>query len=124
MRRACFPSSSASSASARFWLQPTPSSRCLIHGRWLKSHPETRRSGSKTTTSVIKTPVYEEELRQTENNQGEIAPGTLQFQIPDDQPASRLGRTNGICWQTVFHGDIARWPDMKQELAFTVYPDS
>ncbi|WP_372809155.1 DUF3592 domain-containing protein, partial [Pontiella sp.] len=82
---------------------------------------ETRRSGGKTQSSVVRTPIHEQELLVTQK-QHEIAHGTLGFQVPKDQPASRLGNHDGIEWQIVFHGDIARWPDMKAELPFIVYP--
>jgi hypothetical protein len=55
--------------------------------------------------------------------QSEIAQGTLQHIIPENRPASRPGQENGIEWQIVFHGDIARWPDLKAELPFIVYPN-
>ena len=69
----------------------------------------------------IKTPLFTEELLQAENPH-EIIQGTLQFQIPEKQPASIPGQENGIQWQLVFHGTIDGWPDLKQELPFTVYP--
>ena len=88
----------------------------------LKVTSETQRSGGETKTRTVKTPLYEQELLQTES-QLEIAQGTLQFTIPEDRPASRRGNTNGIQWKVAFNGDIGRWPDMKQEMGFTVYPE-
>lgn len=93
----------------------------LIKLRCLKVTTETHRSGGETRTSTVKTPLFETELLQTQN-QFEIAQGTFQFTIPTDQPASRPGNSNGIQWQIDFLGDIARWPDLKCELPFTVYP--
>lgn len=87
----------------------------------LKVTTETRRSGSETRTSVIKTPIHDEELLQSSQQHG-IAQQAVTFTIPADRPASRPGNCNGIQWQLVFHGDIARWPDMKEELPFLVYP--
>lgn len=87
----------------------------------LKITTETHRSGGKTSTSIVKTPLHETDLLQTDN-QLEIAQGTLQCTIPVDRPPSRPGKKNGIEWQILFHGDITRWPDMKSELPFTVYP--
>lgn len=88
----------------------------------LKVTTETTGSGKNRSSRVVRTPLHETELLQTQG-QSEIAQGTLQFEIPEDQPASRSGNTSGIQWQLVFHGDIARWPDMKTELPFIVYPD-
>lgn len=87
----------------------------------LRITTETSRSGGKSTTSVVKTPIYTEELLQTDGR-NEIAQGTLQFTIKEDQAYSIAGNHSGIRWQLVFHGDIPRWPDLKQELPFTVYP--
>jgi len=84
---------------------------------------ETRRSGSKTTTSVIKTPIHTLELLAS-TSANEIAQGTLQFIIQNEQPPSRPGNTNGIQWQLLFHGDIPRWPDVKEEFHLIVYPET
>lgn len=88
----------------------------------LRITTETHRSGGKTRTTMIKTPVFDEELLATDS-QNEIAQGTLQFQIPEEMSSSIPGNDGGILWQLVFHGDIHRWPDLKQELPFIVYPD-
>jgi hypothetical protein len=87
----------------------------------LTVNTETRHSGGKTQTTVVRTPIHEQELLITQK-QHEIAHGTLEFQLPEDQPASRPGNHSGIEWQIVFHGDIVRWPDMKAEFPFIVYP--
>ena len=87
----------------------------------LKVTTVTRRSGGNSRTSVEKTPIYEEELLHTDRPH-ELAQGALQFTIPADRPASRRGNSNGIQWQLVFRSDIPRWPDLKEELQFTVYP--
>ncbi len=77
--------------------------------------------GKNRSTRTVKTPIFEEELLTTDR-QNEIAQGTLQFRIPEEKPCSLPGNDGGIQWQLVFHGDIPRWPDLKQELPFTVYP--
>ncbi len=87
----------------------------------LKITTETHRSGGKTQTRIVKKPLHEEELRHAESP-SEIAQGTLQFTIPAEQPASCPGNTAGIQWLVVFEGVIARWPDLKCEMPFTVYP--
>ena len=81
---------------------------------------ETHRSGGKSETRIVKTPLYDGELKRTDS-QAEIAMGTLQFTVPEELPPSRPGNHQGIQWHVLFHGDIARWPDMKTELPFTVY---
>ncbi len=89
--------------------------------RCLKIDTETRRSGGETRTSIVKTPLFEHVLLDT-GNQPEIVQGALQFTIPGEQPPSRPGKHDGIQWLLEFHGTIVRWPDMKSELPFTVYP--
>jgi hypothetical protein len=89
----------------------------------LRITTETHRSGGKTRTTTVKTPVLTQELLQTDRSH-EITQGTLQFRIPDDQSPSKPGNHGGIRWQLIFHGDIPRWPDLKAELPFTVYPTS
>lgn len=88
----------------------------------LKITTQTSGSGEDRSTHVAKTSLHESQLLQTQS-QPEITQGTLQFTIPQDLPTSRPGNTDGIRWQVLFHGDIARWPDMKEELPFTVYPN-
>lgn len=88
----------------------------------LKVTTETRRSGGETKSGTVKTPLHEEELLLC-TKQRDIAQNAIQFTIPADQPASRPGNYDGIQWQLLFHGDIPRWPDMKVELPFLVYPD-
>jgi hypothetical protein len=82
---------------------------------------ETRRSGGRSETSTVRTPLHEEQILSTEN-QAEIAQGTLQFTIPAELPSSRPGDYNGIQWKLTFRGDIPHWPDMESELFFIVYP--
>ena len=95
--------------------------KLVITLQCLRITTETRRSGGKSQTTTVKTPILTQELLQT-GSPNEIAQGTLQFQIPEEQSASRPGNHGGIRWQLIFHGDILRWPDLKQELPFTVYP--
>lgn len=88
----------------------------------LRVTTQVRQSGNETKTSVVKTPIYSEELLNAER-QTEFVQGALQFPIPADQPASRPGNDNGIEWRLTYHGDIPRWPDMKEEFTFIVYPE-
>ena len=87
----------------------------------LRVTTETSGHGKNRSTRTIKTPVFNDELLATDR-QNEIAQGTLQFRIPEEKPCSIPGNDSGIQWQLVFHGDILRWPDLKQELPFIVYP--
>ncbi|MDZ8119760.1 DUF3592 domain-containing protein [Pontiella sp. NLcol2] len=87
----------------------------------LKLTVETRRSGGKTTTTLVKTPIHETELMRS-SEQHNIAQQAIRFTLPADQPASRPGNHDGIQWQLVFHGSIPQWPDLKEELPFLVYP--
>lgn len=83
---------------------------------------QTTGSGKGRSTKVVKTPLYTDELIATDND-FEIQRGTASFTIPDNRPVSRPGNSSGIEWLLLFHGDIARWPDLKQELPFIVYPE-
>lgn len=94
-----------------------------IELKCLKVTTVTSGTGKNRSTRVVKTPLYECELFDGSKNH-EIAQGVLEFYIPQDQPASRPGNTNGIEWQVAFLGDIPRWPDIKDEFKFLVYPET
>jgi len=87
----------------------------------LRITTETSGSGKNRSTRIVKTPLFEDELLSTDK-QNEIVQGTLKFRIPEEKPFSLPGNDSGIQWQLLFHGDIPRWPDLKQELPFIVYP--
>jgi len=89
--------------------------------RCQKLTTETHRRGGKTETRTVKTTLHEAMLLES-GSQIEIVQGTLQFQIPEEGASTKPGNDGGIRWHLVFHGDIARWPDLKQELPFIVYP--
>lgn len=95
--------------------------KLAIKVQCIKVTTETSGDGENRSTQVVKRPLYEEEIVCTENA-FEITQGAATFKIPDDQPVSRPGNSDGIQWQLLFHGKIARWPDLKQELRFIVYP--
>ena len=48
--------------------------------------------------------------------------GSATFQIPSDTLPSFEASRNRVEWQLVVHGDIPRWPDVKETLTFPVYP--
>lgn len=82
---------------------------------------ERHRRGGKTEHRVVRSTLFETDLVNAAD-QASIAQGALRFRIPEDQPASRPGTHDGIEWHILFCGEIARWPDLQSELAFTVYP--
>lgn len=89
--------------------------------RCLHVTTETRRSGGETKTSVQYTPIYTDELFRSENR-SQISMNSIGLRIPEDQPASRRGNTNGIQWELIVKGDIPRWPDITEKFKFLVYP--
>ncbi len=95
--------------------------RLAISVQCLRVTTETSGSGKNRSTRVVKTPVYDEEV-QTTTHPREIATGTAQFHIPEEKPFSLPGNHGGIQWQLTFRGDIPRWPDIKEEMEFLVYP--
>jgi hypothetical protein len=53
----------------------------------------------------------------------DIRRGTATFAVPENVMPSFEARNNKIEWFLLVHGDIARWPDIKDELPITVYPN-
>ncbi|MDF7800516.1 DUF3592 domain-containing protein [Pontiellaceae bacterium B1224] len=77
--------------------------------------------GKNRSTRTVKIPIYECEIFQS-TRALEIPQGALQFIVPKDQPFSLPGSNDGIEWQLIVHGDIPKWPDIKEEFKFLVYP--
>ena len=48
--------------------------------------------------------------------------GSLTFQIPHRGLPSFVAGHNEVEWQLVVHGDIPRWPDVKEVMKFPVFP--
>ncbi len=96
--------------------------RLTLSLQCLRVTTETSGHGKNRSTRIVKTPIFEDELLITDR-QNEIVQGILQFRIPEEKPFSLPGNDGGIQWQLLFHGDIPRWPDLKQELPFIVYPE-
>ena len=94
--------------------------KLTISLKCLQISTETSGSGKNKSTRIVKTPLFDEELFVTDQ-QNEIVKDQLSFKIPEDQPSSVPGNNEGIQWQLLFHGDISRWPDLKQEFPFIVY---
>ena len=82
---------------------------------------EKRSSGGKTEYRVVHNPLYISELYSSDDHR-EFAHHALEFEIPSDKPASRTGSVDGIEWMLKFDGDIPKWPDIKEEFKFLVYP--
>ncbi len=55
---------------------------------------------------------------------GRIAAGETMLLLPADTMHSFKASHNEIVWTLKVRGDIARWPDLDDELALTVYPAS
>jgi uncharacterized membrane protein YidH (DUF202 family) len=87
----------------------------------LKVTTETSGHGKNRSTRIVKTPLFEESLFKN-SSPVQIPQGALKFHIPEEQPASRPGNQRGIQWQLHFHGSILKWPDIKDEFKFLVYP--
>ncbi len=52
----------------------------------------------------------------------EIREGKTTFTVPADTVPSFTGGSNRIVWKIRVHGEIHRWPDMKQEIDVTLIP--
>ena len=86
----------------------------------LKGREEARyRRGTKTYTD--KNTFYEEALASLTDN-GQMAYGHATLRIPANTMHSFRASNNKIIWSLTVHGDIARWPDMKDEYEITVAP--
>jgi len=77
------------------------------------------RRGTKTYTD--KNTFYEEVLVSTDDS-SQMAYGQTTLRIPADTMHSFRADHNKIIWSLTVHGDIARWPDMKDEYEITVAP--
>ena len=77
------------------------------------------RRGTKTYTD--KNTFYKETLVSTDSR-SHMAYGQTTLCIPADTMHSFRADHNKIIWSLTVHGDIARWPDMKDEYEITVAP--
>ncbi len=86
----------------------------------LKGREEARyRRGTKTYTD--KNTFYEEVLVSTDDS-SQMAYGQTTLRIPADTMHSFRADHNKIIWSLVVRGDIARWPDVKDEYEITIAP--
>ncbi len=81
----------------------------------------TYRRGTKTRTD--KHTFYEMELWKT-SSPGDVASGRVGLVIPQDTMHSFEAANNKIIWSIDVHGDIARWPDVKESFNIVVTPVS
>lgn len=79
----------------------------------------TYRRGTKTHTDT--NTFYEMELYRTGDTM-DIASGQIGFVLPDDTMHSFEAENNKIVWMLDLHGDIERWPDVKESFAISVLP--
>jgi len=74
-----------------------------------------------TNTYTDKNTFYEMELYQTSST-AEIASGQVGFVLPQETMHSFEAENNKIIWNLDVHGDIRRWPDVKESFKITVTP--
>jgi hypothetical protein len=79
----------------------------------------TYRRGTKTHTDT--STFYEMELYRT-SNPIDVASGQVGFVLPDDTMHSFEAENNKIVWSLDLHGDIERWPDVKESFSIFVLP--
>ncbi len=79
----------------------------------------TYQRGTKTRTDKHK--FYSDQLLSSEDS-FEIREGSIGFIMPENTIHTFIADNNKIVWQLEVHGDIKRWPDIKQKFKITVEP--
>lgn len=74
-----------------------------------------------TNTRTAKHEFFTMELFKTKDTP-DIAAGQIGFAIPEETMHSFEANNNKIIWSINLHGDIARWPDTKQDYSITIRP--
>jgi hypothetical protein len=74
-----------------------------------------------TSTYTDRNTFYEMELCRT-SNAAEITSGQIGFVVPPDTMHSFEAENNKIVWNLDIHGNIKRWPDVKESFPITVTP--
>jgi hypothetical protein len=74
-----------------------------------------------TNTYTDRNKFYEMELYRT-SHASEIASGQVGFIVPQDTMHSFEAENNKVLWNLDIHGDIRRWPDVKESFKITVTP--
>jgi hypothetical protein len=75
--------------------------------------------GTKTTTDkhvFMKIPIVETSIAY------EIAAGVTSFDVPQTTMHTFTSPNNKITWTLMVRGEIARWPDVKEEFELTIHP--
>lgn len=72
------------------------------------------------TDTVTESEVISEDVIVETEDPREIAQGRATFQIPPDLIPSWKAKHNEISWQIVQRGEIARWPDIREDNDITV----
>jgi hypothetical protein len=67
---------------------------------------------------------YEQVLHEADADAGPVAQdGEVQWTVPADTMHSFAAARNQIVWQVQVHGDVPRWPDVKDTHEFAVLPE-
>jgi hypothetical protein len=74
-----------------------------------------------TDTCTDRNTFYEMELIRTADG-NEMAAGQVGFVMPQDTMHSFEAENNKVLWQLDIHGDIRRWPDVKESFKINVTP--
>lgn len=74
-----------------------------------------------TNTHTDRSTFYEMELYKTSDT-SEIGSGQVGLIVPSDTMHSFEAENNQIVWNLDIHGDIRRWPDVKESFRITVMP--
>jgi hypothetical protein len=74
-----------------------------------------------TNTYTDKNVFYEMELYKTSNTT-EIGSGQVGLIVPSDTMHSFEAENNKIIWDLEIHGDIKKWPDVKESFNISVLP--
>jgi hypothetical protein len=74
-----------------------------------------------TDTCTDRNTFYEMELIRTADG-NEITAGQIGFVMPQDTMHSFEAQNNKVLWQLDMHGDIRRWPDVKESFPINVTP--
>ena len=85
-------------------------------------HGEEKATYRRGTSSTTDTSIFEQTVLFETETPGEIMHGELQFTVPEFSAPSFEAPNNKIVWQVKVHGDIRRWPDVREDFPLTVAP--
>ncbi len=78
------------------------------------------RRGTDTVTDTQT--FYTKELRSVSATEVQMRQGRFQFSVPENLVPSLSVPNNEIVWALKCHGRIDRWPDISEDMPFTVFP--